>query len=243
MTTNTTTQQIQSLMNFIARHQITELVLDQTESSAFFGGIPNTRDVIETRLFLQQAMAEGITYRTADITKKVIISREQIIGDIEFYAEYSQNMENSTNFYNPFVQKLLQLYIERLDLHSLLTKLATQINQRFPISQGQARAVLFKTLGFKLDSGTRSFLHDLRTKIRKYKELVMQFEEYVKLPNEDELSLNRIWLSGEIDDLLANDFLEVQPSSAGEGRISPMLELIRTREQILRNVETTHSAL
>ncbi len=62
-----------------------------------------------------------------------------------------------------------------------ISKVAVQLREsyRTTLSVGQARAVIFRALGMRLSSTERSHLHELRRKIRKYRRLVTDFEEYV----------------------------------------------------------------
>ena len=84
--------------------------------------------------------------------------------------------------------RLFQRLTQKFDTDFVIEKIAEGTSQRYSISKGQSRAVLRKILGYPLTSGTRSFLSDLRIKLRKYRKLVLQFEDYVITEGDKKLS-------------------------------------------------------
>ena len=124
---------------------------------------------------------------------------------------------------------LIQLF-EKIGIWETIDKIAHETSLRYSISKGQAKAVIRKVLDEKLDSGSRSFLHDLRNKIRKYRELVEHFERYVIIPTEGP-SLNE----QELRDAYVK--LKAVPVEEREtGTMIKMKEFYNHRNQIMGNI-------
>ena len=181
--------QLNMLTHFIWKHQIHEIELNQAESRYFFSEIDKSSEFDSSRIFLQPIIAEAkMRDRTRDMHGDLvikIIQRHKILQTDEIVFDDGFEPDGKTHF-NPFTRRFIEIFIEKMSLSLLLDKLAENLAFRFPISQGQAKAVMIKHLGITMSSGTRSFLHDLRVKIRKYQELVDNFQEYVMLPSDQE---------------------------------------------------------
>ncbi len=100
----------------------------------------------------------------------------------------SENLEKKmTHMFRTFIQRLntesQEQLQEKTGINSLILALAGDLHIKYDkaISMGQAEAVIRRVLGIKLDSKGRSQLHELRKKIRKYKRLISNFEEYDEL--------------------------------------------------------------
>lgn len=176
--------QLDQLTQFVTKHKIQEIQLNQAESRYFFDFLDQGKVLDSSRILLQPAFAQGIIRIKHTNMKVIIIPRRRLLRSTKIQWEDGFDQTNNSHI-NPFTKRFFEIFMAKMGYDLLLTKLADQLNNQFPLSQGQAKAIILKQLGFKLTSGTRSFLHDLRNKIRKYQDLIVNFQEYVILPHDD----------------------------------------------------------
>ena len=177
MPDNLTTEQMEKLLKFTKKHTIQQLLLEKDECERYFRGIKKAEKIENGRLILSPGLAEGS--RTIESSWSKSIERVFIPQQMLFSLSEEEKAMFPYPLYTLFEEKILERFLERLGFELLLQKIAEELNKMYSISVGQASAVLRKALGFKLNSGQRSFIHDLRLKIRRYKALVDNFEEYI----------------------------------------------------------------
>ncbi|MCE7734288.1 MAG: hypothetical protein GPJ54_05365 [Candidatus Heimdallarchaeota archaeon] len=232
--------QLGLLTQFVTKHNILEIKLNQAESRYFFDFLEQGSELENSRILLQPAFAEGrLRDKNGDLGI-VIIPKGHLFNSSE--VQWEDGFDYAVNVHtNPFTLKLLEMFTTKMGYEILLTKLADELKELYPLSQGQAKAVMIKLLGFRLSSGTRSFLHDLRTKIRRYQGLIINFQEYVILSSDD-VKLTPQTFSDELlskfsDTDIPNHLLKIKQEKRLSGHDDRTQQLLKRQAEIVQSKE------
>lgn len=232
--------QLGLLTQFVTKHNIQEIKLNQVESRYFFDFLEQGAELEKSRILLQPAFAEGRLRNENGDLEIVIIPKGHLFNSAN--VKWEDGFDHNVNIHtNPFTLKLLEMFTTKMGYEILLNKLAEELKDLYPLSQGQAKAVMIKFLGFRLSSGTRSFLHDLRTKIRRYQELIINFQEYVILSSDD-IKLTPETFSHELlskfsDTDISNHLLKIKPEKRITGHSDKTSQLLMRQAEIVQNKE------